>query len=654
MFVLNDDLSIYATRGDTVFFTVTAEDEGVVYKFKAGDVVRIKIFGKKDAETVVLQKDFPIYADTEMVEIYLTKEDTKIGEVISKPKDYWYEVELNPDTKAQTIIGYDEEGAKIFKLFPEGADLEEYIPDKEDIPVVDNELDLTSTRPVQNRAIARAIVSLKAAFEETEKSVAKQTNDVAEAVVKVETDIAVERARIDNLVVSPNASDAELVDVRIGANGLTYESAGTAVRTQFNELRGLYNQMRRALETYIPFNITEQVGYIYKPTEIQYTEGGHAYRYTEFDVEWGKKYRFNGFVTGHSSMFFEMYEDGTYQASALISTLPVASASANAYIDFEYTPSNAKVKSVMVNYYTKEGYEPLKVEVTGISEFTLEMVGQTLAKAESQLATIETENEYLKDRVLRLEDRTEFDYAPFDKAYVSFVFDDGWHDMDAIASVFAEFDLPLCLAIIPSRLGNKCDGLTKTVGDFTVGMTIKEVAKTVVENGGEVLSHNGEIFTEDNWEDKAVWVKKFITAKQTLKEAGFNVRGIITDGGTGSIDGNTGTTEQARKLQSWAAQYFEYSDLYGYSPNFYRPRKYLNNGADKVKEQISDAIKSKNWVTFYAHTFDGTERNVNVENMRKILQYCKDNGVKVVPYGYIFDNFSSTKIENRLTALENL
>ena len=55
MFVLNDeDKSIYATRGDIVFFSVTATDEGEEYKFKAGDLVRIKVFGKKDAEDVVL------------------------------------------------------------------------------------------------------------------------------------------------------------------------------------------------------------------------------------------------------------------------------------------------------------------------------------------------------------------------------------------------------------------------------------------------------------------------------------------------------------------------------------------------------------------------------------------------------------------------
>jgi hypothetical protein len=190
MFVLNsDDLSIYATRGDIVFFTVSAEDNGTVYTFKAGDVVRVKIFGKKDAENVVLEKDFPITEDSENVEILLTAEDTKIGEVISKPRDYWYEIELNPLTKPQTIIGYDENGPKIFKLFPEGADIPAFVPSPEDIPFIDSELDLTSPRPVENQAVAREIVQLKAAFAKTDN----KSNDTAEA-------LSVERARIDNII----------------------------------------------------------------------------------------------------------------------------------------------------------------------------------------------------------------------------------------------------------------------------------------------------------------------------------------------------------------------------------------------------------------------------------------------------------------------
>lgn len=163
MFIINEDNSIYVNRGDILFFSVSAkEEDGTPHHFIPGDVLRIKVYGKKDAETVVLEKDFPVVENAEEVEIYLDKEDTKIGEVISKPKDYWYEVELNPMTAPQTIIGYGEEGACLFRLFPEGADVDEpYEPAPEDFPVVDEAFDLTSPRPVANKVIAAEMERIK-------------------------------------------------------------------------------------------------------------------------------------------------------------------------------------------------------------------------------------------------------------------------------------------------------------------------------------------------------------------------------------------------------------------------------------------------------------------------------------------------------------
>lgn len=162
MFIINEDKSIYITRGDVAFFSIEAKtDTGEKYKFMPGDVVRFKVYGKKDCENVVLSKDFGIESEADEASIYLEEKDTKFGGVISKPTDFWYEVELNPYTDPQTILGYDEDGAKIFKLFPEGNEKEDENPvTPEDIPVVDEELDLTSTRPVQNQAIARAIAKI--------------------------------------------------------------------------------------------------------------------------------------------------------------------------------------------------------------------------------------------------------------------------------------------------------------------------------------------------------------------------------------------------------------------------------------------------------------------------------------------------------------
>jgi hypothetical protein len=123
MFVVNEDKSIYLTRGDVGAIEVSATaPEGGAYVFTAGEVVRLKVFGKKNCDNVVLQKDVQVGEDTETIIISLQKDETKFEDYISKPKDYWYEIELNPDTAPQTIIGYDEDGAKVFRLYPEGGD----------------------------------------------------------------------------------------------------------------------------------------------------------------------------------------------------------------------------------------------------------------------------------------------------------------------------------------------------------------------------------------------------------------------------------------------------------------------------------------------------------------------------------------------------
>jgi hypothetical protein len=120
MFRINEDLTIECTRGDAATFTVGANVGGVPYEFRVGDVVRFNVCAKKDYSDVVLQKDVTVTEATEAVEVTLEKEDTKIGGTISKATEYWYEVELNPETYPQTIIGHTDEGAKVFMLYPEG------------------------------------------------------------------------------------------------------------------------------------------------------------------------------------------------------------------------------------------------------------------------------------------------------------------------------------------------------------------------------------------------------------------------------------------------------------------------------------------------------------------------------------------------------
>lgn len=165
MYQINEDLSIYVTRGDAVLLNVKANDkEGKPYTFKPGDNVRFKVYKKKKVTEVLLDKLFTIETATQEVQVYLSGNETKFDEPINKPTTYWYEVVLNEDTEPQTIIGYDqEEGAKLFILLPEGAtedDVEDYEPGEEE-------------HKMDNAALMREMAQLKYSHEQTHKAVAE-------------------------------------------------------------------------------------------------------------------------------------------------------------------------------------------------------------------------------------------------------------------------------------------------------------------------------------------------------------------------------------------------------------------------------------------------------------------------------------------------
>lgn len=125
MLKIKDD-NINITRGNYMAITLTTKNpiDGTNYVFQIGDVVRFKVFERKNVDNVFLEKDFIISEESEEVIIELTADEMKIGELIDKKKEYWYEIELNPDTpKTQTIIGYEKEkGPAILTLLPEGGD----------------------------------------------------------------------------------------------------------------------------------------------------------------------------------------------------------------------------------------------------------------------------------------------------------------------------------------------------------------------------------------------------------------------------------------------------------------------------------------------------------------------------------------------------
>lgn len=118
-----DGTNILLTRGDecTITLKVTKEDLEE-YVFNADDIVSFAVYTKNEFnKEPLLYKEVIVQEPTNIVDIFLESNETKIGIMSNKPIVYWYEIQLN---HSQTIIGYDNKGPKLLTLYPEGGNVE--------------------------------------------------------------------------------------------------------------------------------------------------------------------------------------------------------------------------------------------------------------------------------------------------------------------------------------------------------------------------------------------------------------------------------------------------------------------------------------------------------------------------------------------------
>lgn len=115
--------TIEVNRGDELNLNLSLKlDSGEDYTFEEGDRIIFSLYEKgKMSDNAILIKEVDATPDTTNLEISLTSNETKIGEMINKPVEYWYEIELND---RYTVIGYDDKGAKKFILYPEGSKIQ--------------------------------------------------------------------------------------------------------------------------------------------------------------------------------------------------------------------------------------------------------------------------------------------------------------------------------------------------------------------------------------------------------------------------------------------------------------------------------------------------------------------------------------------------
>lgn len=115
-----DGTTLLVTRGDKGSIKVKKKiSDGVYEPFYKDDVVSFSLKNNFGASEPVLRKKVTVQEQTDTVTFEFSKDDTTIGDLISSPVRYQYDIAVNDDL---TILGYDDQtGPKYFKLFPEGS-----------------------------------------------------------------------------------------------------------------------------------------------------------------------------------------------------------------------------------------------------------------------------------------------------------------------------------------------------------------------------------------------------------------------------------------------------------------------------------------------------------------------------------------------------
>ena len=234
----------------------------------------------------------------------------------------------------------------------------------------------------------------------------------------------------------------------------------------------------------------------------------------------------------------------------------------------------------------------------------------------------------------------DFAYSKFDKAYFVLTIDDANKWLPDVDDLCHELGVPLCPAIIVGNLN------TDYKND---GRTVKDICDLVVADGGEILAHSGKYITKESTEED--YADVFRMPKIELEKLGYDIRGIITAGGAGYLSNDI-------KLDNWSRKYYDYSDQNGISSSkaYYRPRWWHHDYTmDGAKKYVDNAISNKSFVVMAMHGSDSTSDLEHIDNLRELLEYMIAKGtenLEITTWAKVYDKFGSTKLEERIKALE--
>lgn len=109
--------TFHVTRGDSGSITIAYKDGSVL-----PGTICFRVYGKDELNSEpLINKEIEIGSNITSYDLVIESNDTiaNMENPENGREEYWYELKIGP---TNTVLGYDEMGAKIFYLYPSGKD----------------------------------------------------------------------------------------------------------------------------------------------------------------------------------------------------------------------------------------------------------------------------------------------------------------------------------------------------------------------------------------------------------------------------------------------------------------------------------------------------------------------------------------------------
>ena len=480
-------------------------------------------------------------------------------------------------------------------------------------------------------------------------------------VSKNTTDIATQTARIDtftSLQEGSTTGDAELIDGRVGADGVTYKNIGGAIRKQYEKnYNGINNLTRLIHNKNIPnfksVSFDTSYGDGYRPSNTSNGAFWFDIDNTYDEIEFYAKITDpNGYKI--TCIMFLFDADNNIVGNTNGYKLGVANAGIsgekefNPVVDFESIGVDF-VKASIRLVVSSKGNVTSETKALQLNEYyfyDLKDITHRVSDAEKEIESLKENDVVLESKINeRINFRRNVNY---DVPILTIIDDDGKLEFKDFANMMMDKGVTCSLAVISSKIGtNEYLSLNDLFNLKNAGFDI--VSHTNTHNpayfGTNYPSNYGNLALVDD----SVYIDEFKKSRNFLIKYGFNHSTIVFPWGhypegfdvhlnnpdpdddrvCGGLDQRERLTELAKQVgYKYGVNSVGGICVNGVIDEMFVPREvvYDSKGLDYYKSLIDVTVKGGHWLVLMTHAWDSANTK---EFLGQIIDYAKTTSIEI-------------------------